>query len=151
MFRKRINRLIVLLILFLSGVFAASCAGQTLEIETQQPEQPITVQGEAEIDVKHVEVRTGDAIIFSGTTTLSEGECIISQLFKDENPVDWWPSDKCFLVTNKDWQFTVALGEDGVPDELDDSAQYRLQVWWQNAPDESVDNIYFDLAGPQSP
>lgn len=151
MFEKRINLPFVFLVLFLFGAFTASCAGQTPEVETLQPQQPVTDQLGAEIDVKHVEVRPADRIIFSGSTTLTEGECINSQLFKDNNPVGWWPSDKCFLIDNPDWQFAVILGEDDNPEKLDDSSQYRLQVWWAGDSDETIDDIYFDLAGPQSP
>jgi len=148
---KRINLPFVLLLFFLFGTFTASCTGQTLEVETPQPQQPVTDPILAEIDIEHIEVRTGDRINFSGSTTLPDGECIVSQLFKDEAPVGWWPSDQCFLIDNPDWQFAVPLGEGDIPEKLDTSAQYRLQVWWEGDPEETVDDIYFDLAGPQSP
>lgn len=151
MFERKLGFRFVLLLFFLLGAFTASCAVQSPEIETTQPQKPITGQRKAEIDIKHIEVRSGEQIIFSGETTLSEDECINSQLFKDDNPVGWWPSDQCFSITSENWQFTVPLGEDSFPEELDDSAQYRLQVWWAGAPEETVDEIYFDLAGPQSP
>lgn len=151
MFEKKYDLLIVLLLFFLLMTFITGCDGQPPGVETSEPQQPINGQSKAEIDIQHIEVHRGDQIVFSGETTLSEGECIFSQLFEDGTPVGWWPVDKCFLVTGVDWQFAVPLGEGSAPEEIDDSAQYRLQVWWASAPEETVDEIYFDLAGPQSP
>lgn len=151
MIENKFSFLTVLGLFFLLGLFTAGCEWQPPGVETTEPQQPINSQRMAEIDINHIEVQGGHQIVFSGETTLSDGECVFSQLFEDGAPVGWWPSDQCFLVSGVDWQFAVPLGEGGIPEELDDSAQYRLQVWWADAPEETVDEIYFDLAGPQSP
>ena len=158
MLRKKSNHLVVLFLFFLLGGFTAGCAGQPPASATPDSRQPINAerglengQIKAGIDINHVEVHRGERIIFSGKTSLSTGACIESQLFEDGVPVSWWPSDVCFLITSEEWEFAVLLGEDDGSGKLDDSAQYQLQVWWADAPEETVDEIYFDLAGPQSP
>jgi hypothetical protein len=91
-----------------------------------------------------------DQIVFHGSTLLPEGTCLLSQLYIDEKPAPWWPSDACIPVQKGEWEVCVPLGQEGAPDELDTLIQHKLRVWSQGDP--SVESeFWFDLSGPPVP
>ena len=90
-----------------------------------------------------MEVRTAEEITFSGTTTLPEGACLLSELTQDGDLVPWWPGDACTPVSEPTWEINVFLTE-----PLDEGAQYRLRAWWDDDPQGVADVFYFDLASP---
>lgn len=104
-----------------------------------------------QIDIDGVEVREGELIGFSGTTTLPGGECLNSELTQDGMPVEWWPVDQCFEISAQEWRISVALGTEDRPENLDGDTQYQLRVWWPSAPETVLDVFYFDLSAPPSP
>jgi hypothetical protein len=89
-------------------------------------------------------------IMFSGSTLLPEGTCLLSQLYIDESPASWWPADVCIRVQEGSWEIRVPLGENGAPDELDALIQHKLRVCSQGDPS-VVTEFWFDLSGPPSP
>lgn len=110
--------------------------------ESQAPQGGITTEG--------VQVRAGEQIIVHGQSTLPEGTCLGSELWAGGERQAWWPGETCVPVQNGVWQMIVRLGSDGVPAELDPSAQYMLRVYQQYGPD-IVSVFAFDLAGPPVP
>ncbi len=100
------------------------------------------------VNITAVTVEAGQVVTFSGRTSVSDGECLYSQLYADEVVLDWWPVGKCFPVSGMDWTFSVPLGVEGAPEDLDAAAAYRLRVWWPGAPEVANSNFYFDLSAP---
>jgi hypothetical protein len=110
--------------------------------EAGAPQGSITIEG--------VQVTPGEQIAVHGQSTLPDDTCLGSELWAAGTRQSWWPGDACVLVQNGVWQMSVRLGSDGVPAELDPSAQYMLRVYQQNGPD-IVSVFAFDLAGPPVP
>lgn len=93
----------------------------------------------------------GEGLTVRGTTTLPEGHCVYTQLFADGTAVDWWLVGKCYPLEGSEWAFTIPLGAEGTPAELDADPAYLLAVWWPGAPAETRDAFEFDLAAPPAP
>jgi hypothetical protein len=104
-----------------------------------------------QIWIKNVSVQQGDKIELSGTTTLPDGNCVYTQLSSDGEAVDWWPVGKCFPITSPDWIFSIPLGEDGAPEDLDREAAYMINIWWPGAPEATKAEFPFDLTAPPAP
>jgi len=120
--------------------------------ETEETMLPTNTQADRNDDywirINNVQVRENDLITFSGSTNISEGNCIFTELYADEILLAWWPVGKCFPITGADWQFSVLLGEEGAPDGLESEVQYSLQVFWPGAPNSVRAAFPFDLAPP---
>lgn len=97
------------------------------------------------IRVNHTEA--GLVVEFSGTTTLSDGTILQSQLYEDDKLMAWWPVDKAIQVHDVRWQISVPLGENGAPQELSRCANYVFKIWAKDDPSISG-GTYFDLYGP---
>lgn len=108
---------------------------------------PTIPAGSYTLDISGVEVRAGEriTITFTGTTTLPEGACLITQLTADGADVEWWPQGHCAPI-GPTWEIGVTL-----PGPLDDEAHYRLHAWWDGDPAGVTDVFYFDLAPPPGP
>jgi hypothetical protein len=50
-----------------------------------------------------------------------------------------------------DWCFSVPLGEEGAPENLDPDVEYTLRVWWPGEPDIASNMFSFDLSTPPQP
>jgi hypothetical protein len=110
--------------------------------EAGAPQGNITVEG--------VQVTAGEQIAVHGASTLPDGTCLGSELWANGELQTWWPGETCVPVQNGAWQMDVPLGSNGVPAELDPSAQYMLRVFQQNGPN-IVAVFAFDLSGPPAP
>jgi hypothetical protein len=108
---------------------------------SRTPIQPDPGTDHYTLDITGVEVRAGEEITFTGTTTLPEGACLLSELTQDGDLVPWWPGDACTLISAPTWEINVFLTE-----PLDEGAQYRLRAWWDGDPEGVADVFYFDLA-----
>jgi hypothetical protein len=112
------------------------------------PNERATLEGS--ITVMGVQVRAGERIIVQGRSTLLDGTCLATELWADGKPQTWWPENACVPIQNGAWQFTVVLGQERSPVELNSTAQYMLRVYQQNGPN-NVSVFPFDLAGPPTP
>jgi hypothetical protein len=124
----------------LLAALLAACAAPT---PAPALTQPATREGPYTLAVTGVEVRTGEGITFTGTATLPEGACLLSELTRDGDPVPWWPGDACTPVGGPTWEINVSLTED-----LDEDSQYALRAWWDEDPEGVADVFTFDLAPP---
>jgi hypothetical protein len=93
----------------------------------------------------------GDIVVARGYNDLPEGSCVLTQLYADDEPVEWWPSDRCAAPRGTGWTIGVQLGEEGRPDALDADRQYMLRAWCDTDPSIESEPFYFDLAGPPAP
>jgi len=138
------SKLAYLLNVLLAGVLM-SCSGSP----TQAVEMEIT--SEYEIQVQDVVVEPGVQIELSGSTTLPEGNCVFTQLLREGTAVDWWPVGKCFPISSPEWAFSIPLGVEGAPQDLDPDVDYCLRIWWPGAPSVSLAEYHFTLAETSSP
>ncbi len=124
--------------------FLSACAVNPAPLPTQED-----FSGEiGSLAITGVTVVESESVTFEGTTSLSTGECIFSQLYADDGLVDWWPSGKCFPLNTAAWRFSVPLGVEEAPQTLSADSSYRLEVWWPGNPEGSRDIFYFDLTSP---
>jgi hypothetical protein len=100
------------------------------------------------VNVTGVTVKQGEAITFSGRTSVPQGECLYTELYGNDVLLSWWPVGKCFPVEGMDWEISVPLGEEGAPERLDQWVNYRLRVWWPGEPDVASHSFPFELASP---
>ncbi|MBW6467131.1 MAG: hypothetical protein K0B06_11550 [Brevefilum sp.] len=138
MFNKLLQCLKPALALTLTGATLAACAPPPAA-----PTQPDPGTDHYTLDITGVEVRAGEQIAFTGTTTLPEGACLLSELTQDGDLVPWWPGDTCTLISGPTWKINVFLTE-----PLDEDAQYTLRAWYDEDPEGVADVFYFDLAPP---
>jgi hypothetical protein len=110
--------------------------------EGQPPKGSITIEG--------VQVTDGESIAVHGQSTLPDGTCLGTELWADGVLQTWWPGETCVPVQDGAWQLSVPLGRDGVPVELEDTAQYVVRAYQQDGPN-IVAVFPFDLAGPPAP
>ena len=103
------------------------------------------------LTIQQVSVEQGVKVELTGATTLPEGNCVYTQLLQDGEALGWWPVGKCFPVGSPDWQFSIPLGVEGAPDELDPDAAYCIHIWWPGAPAETLAELDFDLTPPPAP
>jgi len=144
------RRFYLILILF-QAFFLSACGIVESAQQTQMPENN-QENDEANywIRIQNVQVREKEAIEFSGSTNVPEGNCLFTELYGDDVLVSWWPTGKCFPSTAGDYQFSISLGEEGAPELLDTAVQYSLQVYWPGAPNEVRAAFPFDLTPPPS-
>lgn len=135
--------LIPLILLLLAGCAEPLPAASPGEMETSPADYIIAIAG--------VTVVSGAGLSVRGTTTLPEDHCVYTQLFADGVEVDWWLVGKCYPLEGPDWTFTIPLGVEGTPPELDPGKTYRLEIWWPGAPAETRGAFEFDLAAPPAP
>jgi hypothetical protein len=101
----------------------------------------------AALRTQSVKVEVGKEITFEGRGDLPPDACIQSQLFVNDQPLNWWPKGSCGVLTDNGWQIEVPLNKDGAPIALDATGFYKLHVWLKGQP-QVEDWFYFDLAGP---
>ena len=83
MFQKRLQRLKPAIILLLA-ILLAACAPSPAA-----PAQPDPGTDTYTLDIAGVEVRADEEITFTGTTTLPEGACLLSELTRDGEVLPW--------------------------------------------------------------
>jgi major membrane immunogen (membrane-anchored lipoprotein) len=108
------------------------------------PEQKITATG--------VHINWGEDISFEGQSTLPDGTYLQTQLFEDDEPAAWWPTDRHIQVQDGEWQITVSLtglSEDVTKLHTGSEAEFLFKVWEKDEPT-VVGFEYFDLMGPPS-
>ena len=143
--------MISFIFMLLMGLFFSACGLAESDQATEVPESaPLSAEEDYWIRIQNVQVQEKESIEFSGSTNVPEGNCLFTELFGDDVLVSWWPIGKCFPSTGGDWQFSVALGEESAPDQLDREVQYVLLVYWPGAPDDVRTAFPFDLAPPPS-
>lgn len=142
---KVVNNKVLYLLLILAGFVLTGCSGTAAEIDLIETSEVY------QILVTDVSVVQGDKIELSGTTTLPDGNCVYTKLSRDGSDVAWWPVGKCFPISGPDWQFSVPLGVEGAPDDLDHQADYGIKVWWPGAPEATKCEFEFDLGAPPAP
>jgi hypothetical protein len=94
-------------------------------------------------------VSDAQRLTVSGTTTLPDGVCLVTQLMAGEALVPDWPID-CISPAQGAWALDVALGERGQPPALTPGVDYELFVWLRDYP-LVADRLPFDLDGPAAP
>lgn len=124
--------------------FLSACAVNPAPVLTQED----LSEEVGSLAITGVTVVDSESVTFEGTTSISAGECIFSQLYADDGLVDWWPSGKCFPLTEATWRFSVSLGVEEAPETLSGDSSYRFEVWWPGNPEGSRDIFYFDLTSP---
>jgi hypothetical protein len=134
----------ILLLLGLAWLLA-SCSAANAPSAAPESEAGYTLA------IEQVSVEQGVKVELMGTTTLPEGNCVYSQLLENGEALSWWPVGKCFPVGSPDWQFSIPLGVEGAPAELDRDAAYCIHIWWPGAPTETLAEFDFDLAPPPGP
>jgi hypothetical protein len=82
----------------------------------------------------------------SGTTTLPDDACLLTQLMIGQSLAPDWPTE-CVTPAHGAWRLSVALGEKGQPPALTPGVAYELLVWLRDHP-EVGDRLPFDLDGP---
>ena len=149
------RRVFLIYVFILIFVISSSCKENT---SIQNPDNLPTSSSKpyekspSEIE-KHLEIRvykaqvSKDWISFWGTSNLSDGTKLQTQLFEDEKPLDWWPVDKYVKVHDGQWQILVPLGENGAPEKLLIGPSYLLKAWDSENPSIEA-NFLFDLVGP---
>ncbi len=135
----------ICLLLILAGIILIGCSVKTTETEEVEMTEHYQIQ------IQSVSVLQGDKIELTGTTSLPDGNCVYTRLSGDGNPVDWWPVGKCFPITGPDWKFSIPLGKEGAPDDLDHKAAYTVKVWWPGAPEVTLAEFPFDISAPPAP
>ena len=85
---------------------------------------------------------------FYGVSTLPNGTCIRTRLFYGDEAVSWWPSGECTVVQEGYWEFSVTLGENGVPEKLETDDAYYLEAWVDGDPEERTEFAYAPGGGP---
>ena len=150
------TRNLPLFLLLFFGLIFTSCGGVDTEqqnplAETSLPEN-MQIEGNSIywIWIKSVQVREKDSIEFSGSTNIPEGNCLFTELYENNALSSWWPVGKCFPSTGGDWQFSIALGKEGVPEQLDTNAAYVFQAYWPGDPENVRASFPFDLTPPPS-
>ncbi len=138
------NKLKVLLLFGLGWLLAACAAAPT-------PGSASESAPAYALEIQKVSVEQGVKVELTGSTTLPEGNCVYTQLLQNGDALTWWPVGKCFPVSSPDWQFSVPLGAEGAPEELDPEAAYCIHIWWPGAPTETLAEFDFDLAPPPGP
>jgi hypothetical protein len=138
------NKLKNLLLFGLGGLLAACAAAPT------PGSAPESVPAYA-LAIQRVSVEQGVKVELTGSTTLPAGNCVYTQLLQNGEALSWWPVGKCFPVSPPDWQFSIPLGAEGAPEELDPDAAYCIHIWWPGAPTETLAEFDFDLAPPPGP
>jgi hypothetical protein len=131
---------------------ACGAPGSVDQMPTDAPPTLGTPRGQqGTITIEGVEVVPGGHIAFEGRSTLRDGTRLHTELSADDAPVTWWPEETPVEVEAGHWQFSVPLGEDGVPHELSVEKQYVLRVWDRGDPAVEAQPFPFDLAGPPMP
>jgi hypothetical protein len=102
--------------------------------------------GTGGITIEGVRVTEGE-ITIRGRSSLPNGTCLGSELWANGKLQAWWPSEAVVELENGHWQLVVERGARGVPAGLDQTAQYVVRVFQQNAPD-VVSVFAFDLSTP---
>jgi hypothetical protein len=132
-------------LLMLAGLVLAGCSGRMTETATIEPVEAY------QIGITGVTINQGDKIEISGLTTLPDGNCVYTRLSRDGADVDWWPVGKCFPISGPNWRFSIPLGVEGAPTDLDPQAAYSISVWWMGAPEVTQAEFPFDLTAPPVP
>jgi len=132
-----------------SAFLAAGLLSGCLAVPTPTLEkEALIVQ---QIQVLDVVVEPGVKVELMGNTDLPEGNCVYTQLVQDSTAVAWWPVGKCFPVTPPDWVFSIPLGVEGAPQNLEPDAEYCIRVWWPGAPSVTFAEYHFNLSESLSP
>lgn len=111
----------------------------------------ITTESASPITVDQVRVTQGTGVYVSGTATIAEDDCVLTELLENGQPVGWWPKDICVQVGVGRWELLAALGRDSAPDQLDSTAQYAVRAWARAQPDATSIEFPFDLEAPPQP
>lgn len=119
----------------------SSPSGTSPQITSTAPPVP-------SIAISGVQVQEHSYIHIRGQSDLPEGACILTQLEQEGEKVSWWPDGACATVKNSQWQLTVQLGENGAPQDLDESAQYAIRAWYKDDRTIAAQHFPFDLQGP---
>ena len=130
------------LVLLLGGMLISGCGSTAAHPATDQPPNLTDTVRTTGVQIDRRQ------LVFSGRTTLPDGACIQTQLYADEEPAQWWPSETCADLRAGEWQIAAPLGKAGAPDKLDESTQYALHAWASADPTIKAEPFYFDLAGP---
>ena len=136
---QKMNSKTYLFLVFVIGGLLSGCVGATSEATRTQTSEVYL------IEVQSVTVSPGNEIRLTGMTTLPDGNCVYSQLSCNGAAVAWWPVGKCFPISTSDWQFSIPLGEEGAPNDLDREADYLVRVWWPGAPSVTQAEFPFDI------
>lgn len=101
------------------------------------------------ITIRGVHIQGKEDVLFNGESTLPEGSCILTQLYENEQPLVWWPSERCAQVKFGRWELSVRLSEEqGAPEELRETEMYILRAWQKDDPAIEAQYFPFDLQGP---
>lgn len=98
------------------------------------------------VTVKGVTVNDSQ-ITLHGTSTLSEGSCVNTELLANDVSLDWWPKDACARIRQGKWELIVPLEEE---QRLQSSVQYIVRAY-QSGFSSPIAEFPFDLSGPPGP
>ena len=100
------------------------------------------------ITIRGVHIQDKSDVGLRGESALPDGTCILTQLYEDDRPLDWWPSERCALVKDGRWEIQVRLSEEqGAPEDLSETAMYILRAWQKDDPAIEAQYFPFDLQG----
>lgn len=94
---------------------------------------------------------SAEQIVLRGQSTLPPETCIHTTLHTANQPISWWPADKCATITANQWQLVVLLGQDGIPASLDRTLEYTARAQAGVNPVVESEPFVFDMAGPPAP
>jgi len=83
-------------------------------------------------------------------STLPDGTCLRTQLFVEDEPLDWWPTETCAEVQDGTWRISVSLQERGAPYERPPEGAYTLVAWQEERRIASA-MFWLDYSGPPTP
>ncbi len=101
------------------------------------------------IESVQIDSSTG-LLVVSGSTTLSDGDCILTELWSDGEPVAWWPAETCAELQGGAWQLEIALGQGDAPEALAPEVTHMVRAFQRNGPDVQS-QFAIDLSGPPTP
>lgn len=101
------------------------------------------------IESVQIDGHTG-LLALSGSTTLPDGDCILTELWSGGEPAPWWPAATCADLQGGVWQIQIRLGQDGAPPALDPEATHQVRAFQRNGPDVQSQFV-IDLSPPPTP
>jgi hypothetical protein len=99
------------------------------------------------ITIDQVQVNQGAGVYVTGRSTLSDGECVQTELTANQKVVQWWPRDVCVEINANKWEILAALGNKGAPKQLEPNVDYEIHAWNPKDPSATSARFPFHLNG----
>ncbi len=122
----------------ISATTSSTPTNTTNGTETPEPSTEITADTGITI--------SNDSIYIHGRSTLADYTTLRTQLYENDKPLNWWPSDQDVLVHGGYWLIYIPLGKNGVPNSLAPD-EYTFKAWERDNPSNIVGFLFIDLTG----